>query len=112
LVPGGVAGHLDDDDLWINLINIFTLVNDRKSKLTRGHISSRVRPFYERAVSDLDPYRSMIRPVYVAHSLFIEGSHMTKNTAFVKEMSQIYLKLKKLANFAPVLISNSKFDKL
>ncbi len=66
----------------------------KKSKLTGGHISSRVRPFYERAVSDLDPYRSMIRPVFVAHSSFIEGSHTTKNKASVKEMSQIYLKLK------------------
>jgi len=47
-------------------------------KTTRGRILSRVRPFYERAVSDLD--RSMHRSlwVYVAHSSFIEGSHTTK----------------------------------
>ncbi len=32
-------------------------------------------------MSDLDPLRSMHRPVKVAHSLFIEGSHTTKNTA-------------------------------
>ncbi len=29
----------------------------------RGSIFNRVRPFYERAVSDLDPLRSMHRPV-------------------------------------------------
>ena len=32
-------------------------------------------------MSDLGPYRSMHRPVKVTHSLFIEGSHTTKNTA-------------------------------
>jgi hypothetical protein len=42
-----------------------------------------VRPFYERAVSDQYPQRSMHRTVYVAHSSFIEGSYMTKNTASV-----------------------------
>jgi hypothetical protein len=47
----------------------------------RGHIFSRVQPFHECAVSNLDPQRSMHRPVEVAHSSFIEGSHMTKNTA-------------------------------
>ncbi len=46
-----------------------------------GCIFSRVRPFYEWAVSDLGPKRSMHRPVKVAHSSFIEGLHMTKNTA-------------------------------
>ncbi len=40
-----------------------------------------MQPFYEQAVSDLGPWRSVHRPVKVAHSLFIEGSHMTKNTA-------------------------------
>jgi hypothetical protein len=30
---------------------------------TRGRIFSHVRPFYERAVHDLDPQRSMHRPV-------------------------------------------------
>ncbi len=41
--------------------------------VTRGHIFSRVRPFYEQAVSNLD--RSMyISPwVKVAHSSFMEG---------------------------------------
>ncbi len=40
-----------------------------------------MRPLYEQAVSNLD--RSMRRSlwVYVAHRLFIEGSHMTKNAA-------------------------------
>ncbi len=47
----------------------------------RGCIFSRVRPFYGQAVSNQHPYRSMHRPFYVAHRLFIEGSHMTKNTA-------------------------------
>jgi hypothetical protein len=46
-----------------------------------GRIFNSVRPFYERAVSNLD--RSMHRSLwaYVSHSLFIEGSHTTKNTA-------------------------------
>ncbi len=49
--------------------------------LTRGHIFSRVQPFYERAVSNLGRsiYRSLW--VYVAHSSFIEGLLKTKNTA-------------------------------
>jgi hypothetical protein len=47
----------------------------------RGCIFSHVRPFYEQAVSD--PDRSMHRSLWalVAHNSFIEGSHMTKNTA-------------------------------
>jgi hypothetical protein len=48
---------------------------------TRGRIFSRERPFYERAVSDLDPERYMHRPVKVTHRSFIEGSHTTKNMA-------------------------------
>ncbi len=32
-------------------------------------------------MSDLDSLRSIHRPVYVAHSSFIEGSHTAKNTA-------------------------------
>jgi hypothetical protein len=49
--------------------------------LSRGRIFSHVRPFYERAVSDLD--RPMHRSLWVlvAHSSFMEGSHKTKNTA-------------------------------
>jgi hypothetical protein len=31
-------------------------------------------------MNDLDPKRSMYRPVSVAHSSFIEGSRTTKNT--------------------------------
>jgi hypothetical protein len=50
-------------------------------KQFRGRIFSCVWPFYERAVSDLDPKRSIHRPVQVAHRLFIEGSHTTKNMA-------------------------------
>jgi hypothetical protein len=42
-------------------------------KACRGCIFSCVRPFYERAVSDLGPSRSM-----VAHSSFIEGLHTKK----------------------------------
>ncbi len=50
---------------------------------SRGCIFSHVRPFYERAVSNLD--RSMHRSlrVLITHSSFIEGSHTTKNTARV-----------------------------
>jgi hypothetical protein len=52
--------------------------------MSKGRIFSRVthvRPFYERAVSDLD--RSMDRSLWVlvVHSIFIEGSHTTKNMA-------------------------------
>jgi hypothetical protein len=56
----------------------------------RGRIFSHVRPFYEWAVSDVD--RSMHRSLWVlvAHSLFIEGSHMTKNTASALTPSGIY----------------------
>ncbi len=61
--------------------SITTVNNTTRGHANRGHIFSCVRPFYERSVSDLD--RSMHRSlwVYVAHSSFIEGSHMTKNTA-------------------------------
>ncbi len=47
----------------------------------RGRIFSRVWPIYEWAVSDLD--RPMHRSlwVWVTHSSFTKGSHMTKNTA-------------------------------
>ncbi len=44
-------------------------------------IFSRERPFHKQAVSDLGPKRSIHRPLKVAHSSFIEGSHATKNTA-------------------------------
>ncbi len=49
--------------------------------MARGRNFSHVRPFDERAVSDLD--RSMHRSLWalVTHSSFIEGSHTTKNTA-------------------------------
>ncbi len=42
-------------------------------------IFSHLRPFYEPAVSDLDPQRFMHRPVQVAHNSFIDGLHTTKN---------------------------------
>ncbi len=46
---------------------------------TRGRIFSCVQPFYEQAVSDLDSSVHRVLWVQVAHSLFIEGSHMIKN---------------------------------
>ncbi len=51
------------------------------TSLARGRIFSCVRPFYEQAVSNID--RSFHRSLWVseAHRSFIEGSHMTKNTA-------------------------------
>jgi hypothetical protein len=58
-------------------------VENSAQVLSVGHIFSNVRPFYERAVSDLDPQRSMHRPVWVTHNSFIEGSHMTKIMASV-----------------------------
>ncbi len=47
-----------------------------------GQNFSRVRPFYEWAMSKLDRYMHRYLWVEVAHSSFIEGSHTTKNTAF------------------------------
>ncbi len=51
-----------------------------KHKDPRGRIFIHVRPFYERAVSNL--YGSMHRSLWVqvAHSSFKERSHTTKNT--------------------------------
>jgi hypothetical protein len=46
-----------------------------------GRIFSRVRPFYEQAVSDLEWSMHRSLWVQVTHSSFIEGSHTTKNTA-------------------------------
>jgi len=53
----------------------------KEKNVFRGHIFSHVRPFYERAVSNLD--RPMHRSLWVlvTHSSFTEGSHTTKNTA-------------------------------
>ncbi len=47
---------------------------------SRGRIFSRVRPFYELVVSNLDMSMHRSLWVQVAHSSFIDGSHMTKNT--------------------------------
>jgi hypothetical protein len=58
---------------WCFGMNISCIVFKEGWKLIRGCIFSRVRPFYERGVSDLETKRSMHRPVYYAHSLFIEG---------------------------------------
>jgi hypothetical protein len=51
--------------------------------LSKSCIFSHVQPFYERAVSNWN--RSMNKSLWasVAHSSFMEGSHMTKNTASV-----------------------------
>jgi hypothetical protein len=46
-----------------------------------GCIFSHVRPFHERAVSDLGRYMHRSPWVMIPHSSFIEGSHTTKNTA-------------------------------
>jgi hypothetical protein len=54
----------------------FTYMND-----LRGRIFSHVRPFYELAVSNLDRPMHGSLWVWVTHSTFIEGLHMTKNTA-------------------------------
>ncbi len=51
------------------------------AKDTIGRIFSCVRPFYERAVSDLDRPILISLWVLVTYSSFIEGPHMTKNTA-------------------------------
>jgi hypothetical protein len=57
-----------DYHFWQNSANSGNpsiLLQGRPAKLEsiRGRIFSRVRPFYERAVSDLDPSRYMHRPV-------------------------------------------------
>ncbi len=59
----------------------FIYTGDWSCQKRRGRIFTHVQPFYECAVSNLDPKRSMHRPVQVAHSSFIRGSHMTKNMA-------------------------------
>ncbi len=56
----------------------------------RGCIFCCVRPFCERAVSDLNPVRYIHRPVQVAHSSFIEGSLTTKNTASEQVVKTIF----------------------
>ncbi len=56
---------------------------------TRGRIFSRVRPFYERVMSNLDMSTHISLWVLVAHSSFIEGAHMTKNTASGFEPSNL-----------------------
>jgi hypothetical protein len=66
-------------------------VMEALDEMTRGHIFSRVRPSYERAVSNLDRSMHISLWVYAAHSLFIEGSHMTKNTASVNERPSKFL---------------------
>ncbi len=81
------------------------------SIFTRGRIFSHVSPFYERAVSDLDPQRSMLRPGQVAHSSFIEGSHTTKNMASVllKRSSlpkRINIEINKLEKRLPTFLDN------
>ncbi len=47
-----------------------------------GHIFSHVQPFYEQGVSNLDRSMHISLWVKVTHSSFIEGSHMTKYSAF------------------------------
>jgi hypothetical protein len=66
--------------MWLKLSATSTTLN----KIARDCIFSHEQPFYERAVSDLDPWRYMHRPVKVAHSSVIEWSHTTKNTASVQ----------------------------
>jgi hypothetical protein len=51
------------------------------TRLARGPVFSHVQPFYEQAVSDIDRYLHISLWVWVAHRSFIEGLHMTKNTA-------------------------------
>ncbi len=62
-------------------IQVLLNQNEMKPNETKGRIFSHERPFYEHAVSDLNPQRYLYRPVKVAHSSFIEGSHTIKNTA-------------------------------
>jgi len=45
-------------------------------------VFSRLQPFYEQAVSDLDSPMQISLWVWVTHSSFIEGSRTTKNMAY------------------------------
>ncbi len=75
--------HFQLNKLFKNMVCIFGIIwfGNCFGYFSKNGIFGRVRPLYERAVSNQD--RSMHRSlwVYVAHSLFIEGSHKTKNTA-------------------------------
>ncbi len=71
-IPGAFTNN---SSWWVNEKCFFN------QYLSRGRIFSRVWPLYERAVINLEPWRSMHRPVEVAHSSFIEGAHMTKSLA-------------------------------
>jgi hypothetical protein len=79
---------------WANVIRHFRVVINERAEYTRGQFFSQHGPsmnieivvyhdlyVYEQAVSDLDPQRSMHRPVYFTHRLFIEWLNTTKNTA-------------------------------
>jgi hypothetical protein len=63
------------------------------------HIFNHVRPFYEWVVSDLDRSTHRSVWVYVTHSLFIEGSHTTKNTASEFLTTFLQMPCKLLKNF-------------
>jgi hypothetical protein len=77
--------NASSDKLRINQARdiVFIIIFFISSMETRikGCIFSGVRSFYERAVSKLDPQRSMHRPVQVTHSSFTGGSYTIKNTA-------------------------------
>ncbi len=60
---------------------LYKIIFGNKFDLFRGRIFSCVQPFYEWAVSNLGPQRSMHRHVLVAHSSFIEKLHTIKITA-------------------------------
>ncbi len=64
-----------------SVVHIYCFLIVLSVQETRGRIFSRVWPFYEQAVSDLDKYMHRSLWVSVAHSSFIEGSLTTKNTA-------------------------------
>ncbi len=84
----------------------------------KGHIFSHVRPSYEQAVSDLDRSMHTSVRVQVAHSLFIEGSLMTKNTASGQKVKKIksVIKVSQMAPFTcklwPLLTNTRLSSKL
>jgi hypothetical protein len=78
------------------------------SKFTRGHIFSHVRPFFERAVSNLDRSMHISLWVKVAHSSFIEGSHATKNTASGYFIIAVSYKCKNVLQSIPKQFCNCK----
>ncbi len=60
-------------------------------------------------MNDLDQKRYMHRPVYVAHSSFIEGLNMTKNMAYALILYFLETGTKNLHTFSVVQLNFQKY---